>query len=102
MAGERIMEALDIADEDRDAQSQYDEMVSKLQPAEAKTIPPPSKNGVLTAYDVDGPAYVLMVVQKIHSTALHDALLVLPFSKVISLMRYLDEWAMRVSPSTHP
>lgn len=96
MAGERIMEALDIADEDRKAQSEYEEMVCKVPPAEAATIPPPARNGVLTAYDVDGPTYVLMVIEKVHSTALHDALLVLPFSKVVSLMRYLDEWAMRV------
>lgn len=96
MAGERIMEALDIADADRQAQHEYDEMVAKLPPTEAATVPPPTRDGVLTAYDIDGAAYVLMVVQKIHSTALQDALLVLPFSKVVSLMRYLDEWAIRV------
>lgn len=96
MAGERIMEALDIADEDRKSQAEYEEMTSKLSPEQASSIPSPARNGILTAYDVDGPAYVLMVVEKIHNTALQDALLVLPFSKVVSLMRYLDEWAMRV------
>ncbi|KAG9034074.1 hypothetical protein FRB95_013843 [Tulasnella sp. JGI-2019a] len=95
MAGERIMEALDIADADRQAQREYEELVAKLPPAEASSVPPPTKNGILMAYDIDGAAYVLMVVQKIHSTALQDALLVLPFSKVISLMRYLDEWAIK-------
>ncbi|KAG8845693.1 hypothetical protein FRB96_002287 [Tulasnella sp. 330] len=95
MAGERIMEALDIADADRQAQREYEELVAKLPPTEAATVPPPTRNGVLTAYGIDGAAYVLMVVQKIHSTALQDALLVLPFSKVVSLMRYLDEWAIK-------
>lgn len=98
MAGERIIEALDIADADRQAKREYEELVSKLPPAEAATVLPPEPHGVLTAYDVDGATYVLNVIEKIPSTALDDALLVLPFAKVVSLMQFLDEWAMKVSP----
>ena len=79
MAGERIMEALDLADGARE------------QPADAPLHP------ILSALN-QGPAeYVLGVVEKISSTALQDALLVLPFGKVLSLMVYLDEWATRAS-----
>lgn len=96
MAGEKIMEALDIADSDRLIMLDYEQTISKLSPAEAANVPRPATHSVLAAYDLDGPAYVLSVVQKIQSTALHDALLVLPFSKVVSLMHYLNEWAIKV------
>lgn len=79
MAGERIVEALDLADAER---------------AQSADAP---RNPVLAALDKGPEEYVLHVVEKVSSTALHDALLVLPFGKVLSLMVYLDEWAQRVS-----
>jgi U3 small nucleolar RNA-associated protein 12 len=79
MAGERIIEALDLADAER------------AQPSDAP------RNPVLAALDQGPEAYVLQTVEKVSSTALHDALLVLPFGKVLSMMVYLDEWAQRVS-----
>ena len=79
MAGERIMEALELAD------------TARAEPADAPSHP------ILAALNQGPEEYVLGVVQKISSTALHDALLVLPFGKVLSLMVYLDEWAKRVS-----
>ncbi|KAG9015886.1 hypothetical protein FRB90_004307 [Tulasnella sp. 427] len=95
MAGEKIMEALEIADADGKLMQEYERIVAKVPPSEADKVSLPTRHGVLTAYDIDGPAYVLKVVQAVHSTALHDALLVLPFSKVVSLMSYLNEWAIR-------
>ena len=50
----------------------------------------------LEEYQLEPEAYVLKVVERINSSALIDALLVLPFGKVTSLMVYLDEWAKRV------
>lgn len=79
MAGERIVEALDLADAER------------AQPADMP------RNPVLAALDQGPEEYVLQVVEKVSSAALHDALLVLPFGKVLSMMVYLDEWAQRVS-----
>lgn len=96
MAGEKIMEALDIADADRKVIQDYSDMVSKLPPSEGTNVLPPTRNAVLAAYDLDGPGYVLKVVQAVPSTALHDALLVLTFSKVVSFMHYLKEWAIKV------
>ncbi|OAX43873.1 WD40 repeat-like protein [Rhizopogon vinicolor AM-OR11-026] len=95
MAGERIMEALDLADAERAAFQEYEEKVAQAGSLEATGFQPPPRNPILAAYDLEPEAYVLRVVEKISSAALHDALLVLPFGKVISLMRYLDLWAQK-------
>ncbi|KAF8895924.1 WD-repeat-containing protein [Mucidula mucida] len=82
MDGERIMEALTLADDERRIFAEYEES-------------PPPRNPVLAAYDLEPEAYVLRVVEKVRSTSLHDALLVLPFGKVVSLMNYLNIWAQK-------
>lgn len=46
--------------------------------------------------NLTGDQYVLRVIEKVKSTELEEALLVLPFTKVISLLRYLDLWAKKV------
>lgn len=96
MAGERIMEALDLADGERAALLAFNEEKAKLPPSVAEKLPPPTKNAVLAAHNMEPDQYVLMVVEKINGTALMDALLVLPFGKVLSLMVYLDEWSKKV------
>ena len=96
MAGEKIMEALELADGERAAFAAYHADGAKLTPAEAARLPPPERNAVLKAYDMEPEAYVLSVVEKVQGPALQDALLVLPFGKVVSLMEYLNEWAKRV------
>lgn len=93
MAGERIMEALDLADAERLAFKEYEDV--KTRSAQMELQPPP-RNPVLAAYDLEPEAYVLRVVERVQSTALQDALLVLPFGKVVSLMGYLNIWAQRV------
>ena len=102
MSGERVMEALDIADSERIAQAEFLEAKAKLAPSEADKLSPPSKNAVLAAYQMEPDEYVLNVVEKINGTALLDALLVLPFGKVVSLMVYLNEWAKKVSTTGTP
>lgn len=99
MAGEKIMEALELADGERAAFAAYHADVAKLAPAEAARLPPPERNAVLKAYDMEPEAYVLNVVEKVQGPALQDALLVLPFGKVVSLMEYLNVWAKRVCGS---
>lgn len=94
MAGERIMEALDLADVELETFREYEE--AKRKGGLAATVAPPPRNAVLAAYDVEPEEWVLRVVEKVPGTALYDALLVLPFGKVVSLMRYLNVWAQRV------
>jgi U3 small nucleolar RNA-associated protein 12 len=96
MAGERIIEALDLADNERVAFKEYEDAMSRLSPDDGLRLQPPPRNPVLAAYDMEPEEYVLNVVERVQSTALHDALLVLPFSKVVSLMVYLNIWAQRV------
>jgi hypothetical protein len=96
MAGERIIEALDIADSERAAFAAWEADKATLSEEAAAKLPPPERNPTLKAYDVTPEKYVLTVVEKIQAAALLDALLVLPFGKVVSLMTYLDEWAKRV------
>ncbi|KAH8118406.1 WD-repeat-containing protein [Phellopilus nigrolimitatus] len=95
MAGERVMEALDLADAERVAFTEYQDAKAKLPASEAERLQPPSRNAILAAYDMKPDQYVLSVIEKIHGTALMDALLVLPFGKVLSLMIYLNEWAKK-------
>ena len=100
MAGERIMEALDLADTERETFREYEEAISRMPENDAMRLQPPPTNPVLAAYDLEPEAYVLRVVEKVQSTALQDALLVLPFGKVVSLMVYLNIWAEKVSYSS--
>ncbi|KAF7301359.1 WD-REPEATS-REGION domain-containing protein [Mycena indigotica] len=94
MAGERIIEALDLADSERAIFQEYEDAMSRLPPGAMRLAPPP-RNPVLAAYELEPEAWVLRVVERIQSTALQDALLVLPFGKVVSLMSYLNIWAQR-------
>lgn len=100
MAGERVMEALDLADTERESFRDYEEAISRMSENDAMRLQPPPRNPILAAYDLEPEAYVLRVVEKIQSTALQDALLVLPFGKVVSLMVYLNIWAQKVSYSS--
>ncbi len=97
MDGERIMEALTLADEERQVFQEYEDAMARLSKDDAMRLQPPPRNPILAAYDLDPEAYVLRVVEKVQSTSLQDALLVLPFGKVVSLMNYLNIWAQKVS-----
>ena len=96
MAGERIMEALDVADADLALLAEYEAAKSGLDEAQISALPAPARNPLLAMQGLEAEAYVLQVIQKVSPTALQDALLVLPFNNVLSLMRYLNEWARRV------
>lgn len=97
MAGERIMEALDLADMERETFREYEESMTRLSENDAMRLQPPSRNPILAAYDLEPEAWVLRVVEKVPSTTLHDALLVLPFGNVVSLMVYLNIWAQKAN-----
>ncbi|KLO08525.1 WD-repeat-containing protein [Schizopora paradoxa] len=91
-AGEKIIEALELADAERAALAEYEEAKSKLPASEAAKLPPPPPNAMLAALGMEPEEYVLDTIEKVSNTALLDALLVLPFGNVLSMMVYLDEW----------
>lgn len=97
MAGERIMEALDLADTERETFREYEESMVRFSENDAMKLQPPPRNPMLAAYGLEPEAWVLRVVEKVPSTALHDALLVLPFGNVVSLMVYLNIWAQKAN-----
>ncbi|KAK7695479.1 hypothetical protein QCA50_000115 [Cerrena zonata] len=93
MAGERIMEALDLAEGELEIFREYEE--ARAKGGLSEQIAPPPRNPVLAAYDVSPEQYVLMVVERVSGTALYDALLVLPFGKVLVFMKFLNYWAQQ-------
>lgn len=93
MAGERIVDAITLADEERAKFEEYNLSISRMSENDRIKLQPPPRNQILIAYNLEPGQYVLHVMQKIPSAALHDALLTLPFTKVVSLMVYLDTWA---------
>jgi U3 small nucleolar RNA-associated protein 12 len=97
MAGERISEALELADREIEAYQTYEKAKEGLSEEQLAAIQPPPRNPILAAYNLEPEAWVLRVVEGVQSAALYDALLVLPFGKVMSLIVYLNLWAKRVS-----
>ncbi|CAN3373398.1 hypothetical protein DIURU_000328 [Diutina rugosa] len=75
-AGERVMEALDIG---------YDYVVAKEKGENYV-------NAILQHMKQTGPEHVLSVVRKVSPAQLDDALLVLPFSYTLKLLRMIEEW----------
>ncbi|KAL2868686.1 snoRNA-binding rRNA-processing protein DIP2 [Aspergillus lucknowensis] len=91
MAGEKIIEALELGMEDLEVMRQW-RAVKARQPNAA----PPARNPLYIALaNVSAEQHLLNVVQKIPPAALQDALLVLPFSKVPALFTFLNIWASR-------
>ncbi|KAG6837545.1 hypothetical protein H0H93_007726 [Arthromyces matolae] len=95
MAGEKIMEAIDLADDERATFQAYEDDMAKLPADSPMRLQPPPRNQLLAQLDMTPDEYVLWVIEKVRVTALHDALLVLPFGKVVSLMGYLNTWAKK-------
>ncbi|KAK7408664.1 beta transducin [Neonectria punicea] len=91
MAGERIAEALEMGIADLNLLKEYEE--AKLTNPHAN---PPQRNLVFMALgDISAEAYVMSVLQRIKASALHDALLVLPFASVPILFTFINIFAMR-------
>ncbi|KAJ2753177.1 beta transducin, partial [Coemansia nantahalensis] len=91
-AGERIMEALDLADAERRKWADY----AERQRTTPHLCPPaPEPNPILQFEKSTPEAHVLRAVERVRAAELDDALLVLSFSRVLSLLEYVDEWARR-------
>ncbi|BEJ00040.1 hypothetical protein CcaverHIS631_0410820 [Cutaneotrichosporon cavernicola] len=93
MAGERIMDALALADADREATEEWEAEKARLGDAGA-SLPAPAKNPELAARGVEADEHVYNTLASIPAAHMEDALLVLPFRNVISLLGYLDAWAV--------
>lgn len=97
MAGERLVEALETADADIAART-ASRAAGQAEPAYHALITAEfesSHSRSTVDEDISAQKYVLRVVEKILPAQLDDALLVLPFDKVVSLLTYLDYWARK-------
>jgi len=94
MAGERIMDAIELADADRQLTQDYEESKAKATGEMKDALLPPQRSALIVASGNPTPdRYVLGVIEKVPTANMEDALLVLPFKQVISLLEYLDIWA---------
>ncbi|KAI1859723.1 hypothetical protein JX265_010172 [Neoarthrinium moseri] len=91
MAGERIQEALELSLADLHVMKEWEQAK-----AANPHIAPPQRDTIFLALGgISAEEYVLSVLQKIKASALHDALLVLPFATVPMLFTFLNLFAMR-------
>jgi len=100
-AGERIIDALEIAEEEENKAKVYQAELAAAGPG-AK-VAPPTVHPLLTATNSKTPAqYVLHVVAGIPSAELEEALLVLPFNHILQLIGCIDEWFTKVALAPAP
>lgn len=91
MAGERISEALEMGMADLHIIKEWEE-AKKTNPHTA----PPQRDPLFMALGgISAEEHVMSVLQRIKASALHDALLVLPFASVPMLFTFLNIFAMR-------
>ena len=89
MAGEKIIEALEVGMLDLEIMKEYYESKAR-QP----NLALPARDPIYLAHNrISAEAHLLNVIQKIKAAALQDALLVLQFDKVITLFIFLKIWA---------
>lgn len=91
MAGEKIVEALELGMADLELMREW-EAAKATQP---NTAPPPRNPLYMALGGISAEAHVLSVLQKIQAAALQDALLVLPFSMVPSLFAFINIFLAR-------
>lgn len=92
-AGEKLMEALDIGIEDVESTEEYIQHLKHYQQKKTNIAPTkPAPNSILIAFNVSGQEYVLNTITKIKSSQLEDALLVLPFSYTLKLLKFIEIW----------
>jgi len=91
MAGERIVEALELGMADLNVLKEWED-AKQTQP----NVAPPQRSAIFMALgNISAETHVMTVLQRIPAAALHDALLVLPFSTVPALFTFLDLFARR-------
>ncbi|PHH61496.1 hypothetical protein CDD81_343 [Ophiocordyceps australis] len=90
MAGERIQEALEMGIADLNLMKEYQEAK-----AANPKIAPPQRNPVFVVLgNISAQEHVMSVLERIKASALHDALLVLPFSTVPVLFTFINLFAL--------
>ncbi|CAO3565668.1 unnamed protein product [Mortierella alpina] len=90
-AGERIMEALELADQEINAWKEYNAAVARGERGVSK----PQRSPLLISMRQTPEQHVWNELQRVRPAELDEALLVLPFSAVTSLLNWLDVFVQR-------
>jgi len=91
MAGERIVEALELGMADLQVLKDWEE--AKLTQS---NVAAPQRNPIFVVLgNISAEQHVMGVLEKIKASALHDALLVLPFATIPALFTFLNLFALR-------
>ncbi|OAJ41906.1 hypothetical protein, variant [Batrachochytrium dendrobatidis JEL423] len=98
-AGEKIIEALAVWEKERGDFDKYE----KLRLKDPNVAPPPRSPFVIALGrpDILPEEYVLHVITLIRSSQIDEALLVLPFSNVIDLLKCISFWIEKVQHFSH-
>lgn len=89
MAGEKIMEALQIGIADHELMTEW--VIAKA--AQPNIAPPPRNPLFLALGGISAEAHVMNVLQRVKAAALQDALLVLPFAALPMMFTFLNIFA---------
>ncbi|CAG7848661.1 Uncharacterized WD repeat-containing protein C3D6.12 [Serendipita indica DSM 11827] len=96
MAGEKIAEAMELADKYSRDVEEYQRAKERLPASEREKYADALPNSLrIRGEPVSPDEYVLDVIEKVQNAALYDALLALPFSQVTRLLHYMDAWAKK-------
>lgn len=93
-AGEKLMDALDLSSKQMDDMINYEEEMQKFKHGQLGILQPtkPEVNALLQALNKTPEDYVLDALVKIKAAQLEDALLVLPFSYSLKLLKFIRIW----------
>lgn len=90
-AGERLIEALDIGIMEIEENEEYEKKLRLWKDKKAEEIPvKPQGNSILIALGKTPQQYIMDTLIKIKPSQLEDALLVLPFSYILKLLKFID------------
>ncbi|KAF9435125.1 hypothetical protein BGZ76_006854 [Entomortierella beljakovae] len=90
-AGERIMEALELADQEINAWKEYNAGIARGERGLSK----PQRSPLLISMRQTPEQHVWYALERIRPSELDEALLVLPFATVTSLLNWLDVFVQR-------
>ncbi|KAF9937104.1 hypothetical protein BGZ65_001814 [Modicella reniformis] len=90
-AGERVMEALELADQEINAWREYNAGVARGQRGLSK----PQRSPLLISMRQTPEQHVWYALERVRPSELDEALLVLPFAAVTSLLNWLDVFVQR-------
>lgn len=89
-AGERIVDALQLADVEAENQQRYDFELRRAK--EVGTDPPPAPTPSPYLLGQSPSMHLLNTVTSVRASILEEALLVVPFTSVCKLLMFMDGW----------